>query len=315
VTAKKSASKKPNPNKFYLWFFVLLLGYVLGTIFAPIKGNTYHLSNLAIHLLQLTLVIPIATTWFLAVFAGVRFKRYANKIGDYPDGEAINWLANGLLTLGFVSLATSLFSVFVNYQEPNTMVYRNLRIESNILGVLAIAAVFLLIYRGSRRLLKLIDRPDSETDVRTRLIATILTVILTASYAASLFTDAYRSSTPDALKHTSFYMSDAWLFFVILIPTVIVWAIGSQAMANLIVYQANVKGTTYRQVFKQLSVGLTLVLSIYILMTILTTISQFLIGASLKSVLIFLYIFIIVYASGFIIIARGANNLSKIEEV
>jgi len=110
-------------------------------------------------------------------------------------------------------------------------------------------------------------------------------------------------------------LHDGALLFTMVLPTVIIWTIAGQAIINLYAYQKNVQGSTYRRIYKLLSVGLATVLAFYVLITMLTTLSGFLSGSRLAVVLTFLYIIIIAYGAGFVVIAQGARKLRLLEEV
>lgn len=314
-TREKSHRSQNVARQAYGLLFGLTAIYIYGLLRAPIPANDYHLSNVSFRLLDLSLALIIIVIWYIGVFGAVRFKQYAMSIMEYEDGSALNIVANGLMLLSFGLVITSDFGELRAFQPVGMHAYRALTIEMNYLSMLLLATVFVIIYVGALRLLATLKSNLAVTVVTKRLYAGLLVNILSAIYLAALFTDTYRSSTTDATKHPSFFLNDTWLLFTLAIPTVLTWMIGSQAIVSLYAYQQNVAGTTYRKIFRLLMIGLGIVLSFYIVLTVLTSLSQLLVGASLQTVLIFLYIVLAVYAAGFVAIAQGARKLKQLEEV
>jgi|GEM_PF-2481534 len=299
----------------YSVFAVLASIYTYLMVSAPIRSNNYHLSATAIRVLDATIILPIFIVWFLAIFAGVRFKQYALKLEGYDDALPSNTLADGLLTLGFGSILTSIFSLVRSYYALNSQAYQTLTVLSNYLSLALIGTVFVVVYIGSKELLALLKSSPAVALVRQRLVASMVSTGLAVVYTAAVFTDDYRTTTSNPLTHASFYLHDGALLFTMVLPTVIIWTIAGQAIINLYAYQKNVQGSTYRRIYKLLSIGLATVLAFYVLITMLTTLSGFLSGSSLAVVLAFLYIIIIAYGAGFVVIAQGARKLRRLEEV
>ncbi len=80
-------------------------------------------------------------------------------------------------------------------------------------------------------------------------------------------------------------------------------------------YQKNSKGSIYKHTLRQLSFGILGIIVINVVMQVILTLSERLSRLQLTPVLIIIYALIALYACGFVLIALGAKNLRKFEEV
>lgn len=307
--------KKNSKLAFTYYTLLALLSalYVGLTLLSPIRNNAYNLSTLQIHLIQLSFVVPILLIWLLIVFGGVRFKKYAHTIADTEEGKGLGLVANSLLLLGFGGILASIINLGTNFVS-NRQLIEEFAIGRNYLNVLIALVSYSVLYIGSRRLLTTVDIKASSHAARSYL-PTVLLVLAVATYAAMMFLNPYRNSTPDPTKISSFYLPDWLLLTTIILPYALIWATATAAIVNLRVVAHGVKGIIYQQAVKRLVLGLTLVIGFALALGVLSSLSGLFIGASLQFILVFVYLILIGYAVGFVVIASAARKLTRIEEV
>lgn len=296
---------------YYTLLGISSIVYVALTLLAPVKNNTFNIPPLQLHLIQLSFALPILIIWFLIVFGGVRFKNYALLIKSGHDGEGLNYVANALLILGFAGIVTSLISVGAQYLDVQYSA--SYIISKNYLAVVIQIVTYAVLYLGSLKLLRSINSKGEQP--QRSLIAQYLVVLLISVYTAMMFSNQYRNSSPDPSRIVSFFLPDILLLLTIIVPYALVWVTATAALVNLRAYAHEVKGVVYRQAIQRLVLGLTLVVSFAIALGILSSLSSLFVGASLKFILVFVYVILILYAAGFMVIASGARRLNRIEEV
>ena len=302
---------KRSATSCYPVLALLSVIYVALTLLAPIKPNNFDLSNMQVRLLQLTLVVPILVIWFLIVFGGVRFKNYALLIKGSDEAKGTSLVANSLLFIGFGGIIVNIFNLGHNF--VGAQLTEEFTIAHNLLNVLVQLGSYGLLYVGSTHLLKSIGVKGA--DARKSIYPQLAMSVAIAAYGALMFLNPYRNSTPDPAKYNSFYLPDGLLLILVVIPYVLSWSLAVGALVNLRTFAAEVKGIIYREAIHRLVMGMTIVVSFAIALAMLSTLSGLFADSSLKFVLGFIYVILILYAAGFLVIASGARKLARIEEV
>jgi hypothetical protein len=305
-------SKHQTANKYY-WLLIggsLLYGFL--SLTAPIPSKNYNLSDASIRLLQLSLVVIIVFIYFIAFYGAIRFKNYALSIIKSRDGAALNQVSNGLLVLANGVLITSLFSSlrsrFIESGQSEVFTHVN-----QFLTIVFPLVAFYLIFRGARELVKISNVFQARY---SPIIATILGVsVLGSILTYGLLRNPYSHSTPNPTEHNSYYLSDAGLLAFIVLPSILIWTFGALSVISINWYAQNVKGLIYRDSLKRLVRGLSAVILLGIMFSLLGTAAAILSNLSLGGVLAFIYVILIFYSTGYIIIASGAKKLALIEEV
>lgn len=302
---------KRSATSCYPVLALLSVIYVALTLLAPVKSNNFDLTDMQVRLLQLTFVVPILVIWFLIVFGGVRFKNYALLIKGSDEAKGTSLVANSLLLIGFGGIVVSIFNLgrnFVGSQFTEEFV-----ITHNLFNVIVQLGSYGLLYVGSTHLLKSIGVKGA--DARKAIYPQLAMSVAIAAYGALMFLNPYRNSTPDPTKYSSFYLPDGLLLVLVVIPYVLSWSLAVGALVNLRTFAAEVRGIIYREAIHRLVMGMTIVVSFAIALAMLSTLSGLFADSSLKFVLGFIYVILILYAAGFLVIASGARKLARIEEV
>jgi hypothetical protein len=309
-----SKSKASSASKYYLIYIVGAVLYTILTLTSSVATSTsrFDISASQARLLQLTVIIPALIIYGAAFFGAVRFKRYAAAISKSKDGIALNKIANGLLVLSTGLITNGVWgSLRTRFKESGDIV-----LHTHVTQFLSLAfpiVAFFLMLLGARLLVKIANTYG--TAYRTSVISMAGLGILTSIYTFALLKNPYRGSTPDIDKYSSYYLSDTGILLALVLPSILVWTFGILTVLSLNWYTHTVKGEIYRQAIGKLSKGLMAVISFGIALNFLSTMSSTFSDLSLKGILIFLYVLLILYAVGYLIIASGAKKLALIEEV
>lgn len=290
-------------NKYYWVLIGGALTYSLLTFFAPIRQNPYNLSQLQTRLLQLTIVLPVVGIWWAAIYGGTRFKRYADSIKDSPDGQALKRVATGLLVLAVGLIVAQTFSTLRAYVSVGTEVPAWFRAIVNRISVAFPLTAFFLMWRGSQKLLALTSKKRLSLGVTTGVV--VVLAALGFAYANGVINSPTKSQT--------YALSDTWTISTVIVPFVLSWILGLLAAINILVYSKYTKGVIYKDALGSLVKGVVLVVTFSVVVQLLTASAGIFQGLSLKAILGVVYLLIILFAAGYIVIARGAKKLMSIE--
>lgn len=302
---------KPRRIYFYLAYLAFAVLYVTVSLLAPLGPNRFNLSPQRTHVLQLAILLPVVLIWMAAIYGAEKFHSYTRLIRKSQDGKALNIISIGLLILVGSILFNGLLSIVRPWALKDGWLSAY-TIFSNYVSVLLPLLAYYVMHAGSRELLKSIK-------VRTGRISwfgiIILVAVIGAAYVTALMNYDYRTHTPDPSKYSSFYISAPLIISSIALPYLIGWALAIKAVLNLNQYRRQVKGVIYQRSLFRLEAGLLVVTAFYILVQLLVAFSTYFAKAELGSILLFIYMIIILYALGFMIIASGTSKLTAIEKI
>jgi hypothetical protein len=301
-----------NRRKYYALLALWSAIYVIGTIVAPLAPNRFNLSTARTHVLQITIALPIVLIWVAAVYGAERFKSYAQRIGNYPDGQALNTVANGLIIL----VAALLFSGISGILRPWALKdgwLPQFTVLYNFVSAILPLIAYSFMYAGSAKLLKTIKK--GKKYLIGWLPAALLVIAIGVVYVIVIHGYNYRNNTPDPGKYSSFYLPDGMIFFSLALPYLIGWALGIKSALNIWSYMRDVKGTIYKAALRRLVVGLLLVLAFAVIIQLFVAFSTYFAKSGLAALLLIVYLLILFYSFGYLIIASGTKNLNKIEKV
>ncbi len=297
---------------YYLSLSIISIVYIAVTLAAPLTANRFNLTPNKTHLLQLTLLLPIVLIWWIAAYGAERFKLYTNHIKQHKDGRAFDKISTGLVILVASIILNGLFSVLRGWADKDGWLaaYTNL---ANHVAVIGPLIAYSFMYAGSADLKKQVrkKRPNS----KDLLVVALLMLAIAAIYLKFLLSYKYLSTTPDPARYSSYYMSSTLVALTIALPYILGWFLGIKAAFNIIEYRRAVKGVVYKSMLLKLVIGILAVIGFYFIVQLLTLFSTFIARAGLGSILLVVYLLIISYSIGFLYIAAGAKQLSKIDRV
>jgi MFS family permease len=290
-----------------IWSFI----YIAGTLLAPLAPNRFNITPAKTHLLQVSFALPIVLIWAAAVYGAERFKSYALSIKNDKDGRALNKIASGLVLL-VVSVMFSGLSGILRPWALRDGWLQQFTIAFGYLQVLLPLAAFYIMYRGSQKLKKALP---TKATMSSWLYVLLIMVPVAVLYLAVVFNYAYRNSTPDASKYSSFYLPDYLILLTLIAPYLAGWALGLKAALNIAAYRKRVNGVIYRAALSRLVVGVMTIITFAVLLQLLISLSAYLSHAGLGAILLVVYLIVLTYSIGFLILASGAQKLNAIEKV
>jgi hypothetical protein len=281
-------------------------------LLGPIDPAVLHKYGITVgvaRLLNLTVVVPIVLIWMTAFYGYTKLRQYAISVAGSTEGAPLRTLTNGLLvlvmSLPFVASASSGLT-YLAVHNPGFA--QESAIIRNYLNVVSAVLAFYLIGKGAEALAKLVKRKTMSFDSQTWTFGFII--------ISSLFSWLVISHhSVVGARGSTYYLPDWLVIVTIVIPYLYVWYRGMMAAYCLYFYQKNVKGQLYKQALSYCSGGIAMVIVTSIFIQLLTVFTARLNRLNLTPVLIIIYLLILVYAVGYILIAKGAKKLKTIEEV
>jgi hypothetical protein len=299
-------------RKFYYSAFLLWsLIYIIGTIIAPLAPSRFNLSTTKTHLIQITFVIPIVLIWALAFYGAEKFKNYALSIRKHPDGKALNQIANGLIILTAAVMSGGLSGIFRPWAVEDHWL-KSFTIIFNYIEAFLPLVAFYCMYRGSVDLRRLAAKKRG--GFREWVGVIIVMIVIAVTYTAVLLHYPYRDQTPDPNQYSSFYLPTPLILLTLALPYVIGWGLGIKAALNIVYSQRIIKGSIYRSAMFRFAMGIIFVVGFAILVQILSAFSTYFAHIGIAAILIIIYLAIIIYSIGFLLIAMGSKKLAAIEK-
>ncbi len=306
--------KSINWNIYGLFLIVWLL-YAALTIFLPSQApNIYHLSYFSLLLLKLSIVVPFFFIWWAFVYGIATIRSYATLLKNNWEAKAFQHIWEGLAIILVGSWAASFLSPVKNYLGITSLWYPALTVLGHYLNVIPFLLGVFSIFLGSLEFIKNIKVKMKLTPVLTTCL--IALAILAWVSLELVFTNKVRTIPGGPTTAATYYLSDSLIVLTIFIPLVAGWVLGVLGIYNLAAYHHYVKGFIYKSFLRDFVMGLSLIVFFSILIQFLGALgAERFIGVSLQSILILVYFIIIVDALAYLLIARGAHKLAKIESV
>ena len=314
--SKQSKVHQAISNKYVGFYVACLAVYIALTALTPIRENAYDLSTLSVRLIQVSFIIPIALIWLAITYGALKFRQYAQIVRTSSDGPAYMAMATALTIMMGGLLLTSLLGLIKGFLDgPDDI--RIFTIIRNALAVIVQVVIFWAMYQASEKLLLSAGATAVSTSKlrQFRLVGNLALGIGIVLYTTLMLSNEFRSSTPDYKTITSFYLNDFQLVFAVIIPYAIAWTFGINALHNIRAYLDNVKGVIYREIFGRVAAGLTIIIIFNVLLGMLSSLGGLFQNASLQAILISIYVILICYGVGYLVMASGAKRLAKLEEV
>lgn len=302
-------------KKLTAFFSLLVILYLVQSFaYAPSRATQtkYHLSAGQLKLLILSIIIPYIIIWAIALVGSMRLIAYADGIKKSRDGAAFHEIAQGVLWFALWLPLSNVVDTFItHYYNLHPASTAHLTWVINYLNIVLLFPGFLLINRGSKMLLAIVKRP---ADYLPQAIA-FGYIALSALYVALVLRDPTRQFPSPDVPAAAYYESDWWLVTTIIIPRLLMWFLGLQAAYNIYLYREKVKGALYRLALDNLAKGTALAIVVIIILRCFQSLATLLSKFGLGLILLIIYVLLILMAVGYILIARGASRLQKLEDL
>ncbi len=298
-----------------LLFIGLSAVYIAGTVFEePDKASLtkYNVTAAQLKWLVLTIALPYVIIWFVALIGFLRFKSYADTIKNSKDGEAFLVISRGLLLLSvWLPVSAVLGTVSADYYHAHTGATPTMVILVNYANVAILFPAFFLINKGARKLLS-IARTNIYAVSQT---ASVIYICFTALYVMLTLEDSARHAPTHSTLVASYYLPDWLIITTVVIPRLIMWFLGIQAVQYIYLYRNKIKGKIYKLGLLNVARGIAGVVFATILLRSIQSLSSPISELSLALILLLVYILLIAMAIGYMLISRGAKRLQKIEDL
>ena len=300
-------------RKNIIWLFLIISGiYVWLAVTAPVDpavAERYALTNVEITGLKLSVTLPVVFIWLLALYGFIKLFDYTSSIKKSPESLPLRQIGNGLMILAFgLPIASIASTIAVTQGAANSDLLPFTTIARNFFQLIFPLIAFCYIASGSQKLASTLSMKPNHT--REKLFD--LAFIAFASGYSAFIVDNPISDT----SIRDIYFMPTWLIILtIVIPYLFTWYNGLLAVYNILRYKNNVKGHVYRYAFSRLATGLLVITIVSISTRILTTLNEQITDLELSPLLVLIYIFVVIYGLGYLLVASGAKRLSRLEEV
>lgn len=291
-------------------------GYLYLTLSAPYdSSNQLHLTKEVTNLIRLSIAVPYLLIWLAAAYSFVKIKRYAIAIKPSIESSAFNKIANGVLILLGSLILASYSNSLKNLLVDNATLRPILTIITNYAYVFPYLFGFILLFKSAKELLN--QHMNVKIPFSNYIVLGIPLVVFVYVWLELIFTNETRViAVTEASKFATYYLPDSILILTIVIPSLITWVLGVLTVIKFRLYYHRVKGILYKIALSTMIQGLVgVILGSVFLQSLLSLGSKRLIELGLDSLLLVIYFFLFLQAVGFYLIARGANKLTKIENV
>lgn len=296
-------------SKAFISFILLAVVYLSASLIVTPPHATlshYNISASTLRLLDSTVILPVVAIWFIGLYGYQKLRIYANHVQHGSEGKPISQITDGVAILAFwlpISATSSTTLNLLTHNHPDLLPI--VTILNNYISLLFPLIAFIFISRGARRLSEVGTKRPAQSN--THLLA--ITLICMAVFYAYLVTKAH------ATLFTIYHMPLELVLLTIAVPYVFTWYLGLTSVSDLQTYGQSVRGLIYRKGWGRLSFGIIWLVIMFIIFQFVTTVSARLNDLSLGLLLLIMYGLLIILAVGYVLIALGAKQLTKIEEL
>ncbi len=303
------------PYLAYL-FVALILTYLVLTLLLSANRQAmvhYHISSLALRILDVTIVLPVAGIWTAAFYGFTKLRQYAELISNNRDGKQMHRLAFGVGILAFCQPTASIISTILNYfSQHHPSFLPTTTIVNNYISLLIPLAAFVVIGEAARGFTDITKQRPSQRQIQ---LFALLLVLIGAGYCYFVF-NGLPSVRKLALSSSHIYYLPDWVILLtIVVPYIFVWFNGMLASMDIYLYQQKIKGVIYKGGMGLVALGVGFIIISSIVLQYLVTLSGRILELRISAILLIVYPLLVLISAGYIMIAIGAKRLRKIEVV
>jgi hypothetical protein len=305
------------PSKpFIITVVVIWALYACLNLFAPasLALHTYKINLMQVNLLRGTIIVPLLAIWIAAAFAYIRIRNYAALVSSSPEGVGYYKISLGVGALIAGLIIPSIIGQISSYFPGNYTVESYTAIIRLYLSIVFNMLAFWNLFRGSQDLLRTMDAKEQRV-YRIHYWTILVVALLSFVYAWAIFHNEFRTVSTDPLVRPTYYLPDWLIVPTIFIPYLLIWLWGGWAITNFRAYGRLVPGLVYRKALYSFMYGLTAIIILLISSQFITQISTVFTHSGLKLILMIVYALVLLIAAGYLFLARGAKQLTNIEEV
>jgi hypothetical protein len=290
----------------YIFFVITALAYLYLSYRNGLIVKNHAHDMMKLFLINASIALPELVIWGIAFMSSIRLKEYALKIKGSKDGQSINYLANSMIMMSvYVVLITTSTSVVYIFKSSNSL--RTIIGLENFIPLAAALSAAGLLLAGA---IKLNDLVPIKIRMQTQIYLTSFFALVVILFAWHFYKLEPNLRPQNGVPR--FIFSDNFLMLTYILPYIIAWSMGAFACFSIANYSRIISGSIYKTLFKDLYRGILLVF-VCTFVAQLFIISNFNLNR-FSLWLIIIYAVLILATFGFILIYKGSQSLSKIED-
>lgn len=297
-------------SKAFLAFVLLAVVYISIHFFAAPPRTTlarYDLTPEAMRLVNIAVVVPVLTVWFLALYGYQKVREYSSQLdAKSRDSAQVAELTKGVMFLAYWLPVTSTLSAVLQWQaryHPDLGSFST--ILTNYMSVIFPLIGLFFIARAARGLGDLSKHRLAQGGIYAMAV-----ILISAGVIYGYLVSEARGSIGDI-----YHLPMPLVLTTLVIPYIFTWFLGLLSAFYIHTYSREVPGVIYRKSWNTFAFGIVWIILFLIAFQYLATVSAKLSDLSLPIVLLLLYGALVLMGLGFAFLARGASQLKKIEEV
>jgi hypothetical protein len=232
-------------------------------------------------------------------------------LGEGKDAAGFKRIATGVflltLWLPLSTLVSNLAAVYYGEHPQSTATLIRLITYANIL---LLFPAFYQLYIGAKKLLA--TTKSKRVGLTSR--QTMAYIVFSALYVCLTFADNARQVAIGDAPTATYYLPDWLTLLTVVIPRLIMWYLGFMAVASMILYRRDVKGTIYKEALRFVAMGIAGIICVAIVLRVVQSLSSAINALSLALLLVLVYGLLAIIAIAYAVLAKGAERLQKIEE-
>jgi cytochrome bd-type quinol oxidase subunit 2 len=297
------------------WCTVLTLVYLLTVFTLPFSETTidsYHIDSLQYRIAVIMVNIPFIAVWFFAFWGYAKLKQYAFAIKQTKEGKHFDKLADGLSWLAWSLPLTAIVSrVLSGIERGELMRHPTEDIINNYVSLILPFVAFLIIGASARGMIgpKRQVSLKSSSGQATALLFGLAGII----YCYLVLSSFDLSSLSSTSNH--YHLPALLMIITVMIPYLYAWITGLLAAYEITIYAKNVKGLLYKKALTNLASGLFALVLSFIASQYLSNVWPSPGHLVFNSRLIIITAIRIIGGISFVLMALGANQLKRIEEI
>ncbi len=266
------------------------------------------------NMIRATVLVPSLFIWVACLYAVLRFYRYTSFLRGSAEGTGFQKIALGLQLLFWGLVLPNVINLITAYNPDIPEVLRATTILRNYVTLFFYFTASWNIYLGIKMLSRTVKLDEKLKHLGYRAMVVFMTA-LTTCYVWAIFHNDSRYISQNPLAAATYYLPDWLIVLTMLIPYLITWTIGCLALIYLRGFARSVEGTVYRKAFGSVMYGIMVIVLLSMGLQLLVQGATALGNASLKVILLLVYLIILILGFGYLLLAKGARELTAIEEV
>ncbi|HSW85853.1 MAG TPA: hypothetical protein VLF79_04600 [Candidatus Saccharimonadales bacterium] len=257
------------------------------------------------------LALPLFGAWFAAFYGYAKLQEYVNSISSTVDGSSFSKLAQGCNWLVWSLPITAILTLILSaVAEQWTNLYATSVIISNYTNLLFSFVGLSILATASRSLVL-----RHKTQFTIGMVRIFLAVFLLIGVSYSFLLLKHFDLNSITSTNNAYYLPTWFVIISIMIPYLFAWFSGLLAAFDIELYSRHSQGILYRKAFRIMVAGLLTIIFSFVALQYMSSLHPTVGPPSLDLRAAFTALFRVTSAVGFILLALGATDLKKIEEV